>query len=245
MSIICRDCGFENEDGERFCAMCNADLSAVAQTVSPAAPKIKPPLTEKLNENEAMTIAQIKTVTQTEKPMQSNTAAGAKKFFVYCENSRTKTPVDGASITSYYCAGCKEVHQIDDFFWSVQEEVSVQQPAVKEPTAERENSGSGQHLILEDLDTHVQIEISMAGGTLGRYGTYGADYLQRDPRGRMVSGEHCRFKYEYGRWYIEHLSRTNDTVYNGRKLEHGYEEAIRDGKIITLANAISFLIRIF
>jgi pSer/pThr/pTyr-binding forkhead associated (FHA) protein len=61
----------------------------------------------------------------------------------------------------------------------------------------------------------------------------------------MVSGEHCRFKYEYGRWSIEHLSRTNDTVYNGRKLEHGYEEAIRDGKVITLANAIDFIVRIF
>ena len=44
---------------------------------------------------------------------------------------------------------------------------------------------------------------------------------------------------------IKKYPRNEIVVYNGRKLEHGYEEAIRDGKIIILANAISFIVRIF
>lgn len=215
MSIVCRECGFENEDGEKYCAMCNANLSA------PQADKA------------------VKT-----RPNRT------KKFFVNCENSRSKTYVESNDISSYYCEGCKEVHQIDGFFWIVQQETTdsdtdTSEKKSVESAVEQSGRGNGQHLVLEDVDTHVKIEISPAGGTFGRYGTYGSAYLQSDPRGRMVSGEHCRFRYEYGRWSIEHLSRTNDTVYNGRKLEHGYEEAIRDGKIITFANAMSFIVRIF
>lgn len=247
MGIICKDCGFENEDGERYCAMCNADLSATgfkAEGVKPVTSSYPQPLIE----NEILPTAQVKTAAQVNEAPKSITT-GSKKYFVTCENSRSKTYVGSDTITSYYCEGCKEEHQIDGFFWIVQEEVEHQKvssaPDLVGAAIDQIKSGSGQHLVLEDVDTHIKIEISSAGGTFGRYGTFGAAYLQSDPRGRMVSGEHCRFKYEYGRWSIEHLSRTNDTVYNGRKLEHGFEEAIRDGKIITFANAISFVVRIF
>lgn len=247
MSIVCRECGFENEDNEKRCAMCDAEL--LANETSMETTKVVTPMPQPYAENETLTVAQIKTVAQVnESPKMGVT--GAKKFFVSCENSRSKTYVESSNISSYYCEGCKEEHQIDGFFWIVQEEfeepenITSSQKLV-ESTIEQVNNGSGQHLVLEDVDTHMKIEISSSGGTFGRYGTFGSAYLQSDPRGRMVSGEHCRFKYEYGRWSIEHLSRTNDTVYNGRKLEHGFEEAIRDGKIITFANAISFMVRIF
>lgn len=247
MSIVCKDCGFENEDGERYCAMCNADLSATVfkeESVKSVTSSFPQPLIE----NEALTVAQVKTIAQVNEAPKAITS-GSKKYFVSCENSRSKTYVESNTISSYYCEGCKEEHLIDGFFWIVQEEaepdnISLSQNLV-ESAINQVSSRSGQHLVLEDIDTHVKIEISSTGGTFGRYGTFGSAYLQSDPRGRMVSGEHCRFKYEYGRWSIEHLSRTNDTVYNGRKLEHGFEEAIRDGKIITFANAISFIVRIF
>lgn len=246
MSKVCKVCGWENEDSDKVCAMCNTDLSDVASSNNDRI-DVAPSFPNPMEEKEGMTVAQVKTVAQSENP-QSKMISNGKRFVVNCENSRTKTIVESANITSFYCEGCKEEHQIDGFFWTVQEEEGlVQAPTstIVETTIEQVSSGSGQHLVLEDADTHVKIEIGSEGGTLGRYGTFGASYLQSDPRGRMVSGEHCRFKYEYGRWSIEHLSRTNDTVYNGRKLEHGYEEAIRDGKIITLANAISFIVRIF
>lgn len=237
MSIVCKDCGFENENGEKFCAMCNADLSSSTSNSSFPEP----------HEKDTMMVAQVKTVAQTEN-VAIKPSTGTKIFFVNCENARTKTIVHSANITSYFCDGCKEEHQIDGFFWIVQEEVeeNTKEPAqsLVTSTIEQVSSGNGQHLVLEDVDTHMKIEISTTGGTFGRYGTYGSAYLQSDPRGRMVSGEHCRFKYEYGRWSIEHLSRTNDTILDGRKLEHGLEEPIRNGKIITFANAISFKVRI-
>ncbi len=244
MSKICKVCGWENEDGDKICAMCNAELDDAI--VAEKNTGVSSPSSDRSNEKENVTVAQIKTVKQTEGTKQQVTSS-AKRYVVNCENSRTKTVVDSPNITSYYCEGCKEEHQIDGFFWIVQEE---EEPSVANEQTENisvnklESIGNGDRLILEDVDTHEKIEISSAGGTLGRYGTYGSAYLQGDPRGRMVSGEHCRFKYEYGRWSIEHLSRTNDTVYNGRKLEHGYEEGLRDGKIITLANVISFMVRI-
>ncbi len=245
MSIKCKDCGFENEDGEKYCAMCNAELDLPkANAVSMDIPAPNPVGHQR--ENESMTIAQTETFKQPGAAIP-HIVPGVKRYIVNCGNSRTKTIVNSPDITSYFCEGCREEHQIDGFFWVVEEEQlseadnSVQH--VMSPSVS-ENIGKGDTLVLEDIDTHVKIEIGSSGGTFGRYGTYGAAYLQSDPRGRMVSGEHCRFKYEYGRWSIEHLSRTNDTVYNGRKLEHGYEEAIRDGKIITLANVISFVVRI-
>lgn len=246
MSIVCKECGFENEDGDKYCAMCNSDLSklGVVEEIKPASSVSS----KAYDDRETLTMAQTKTIAQSEET-SSVSLAGRKRFFVNCENSRTKTFVDSTDITSYYCEGCKEEHQIDNFFWSVQEEIEDETENIDNQSEniimEQINSDAGQHLVLEDVDTHLKIEISSVGGTFGRYGTYGASYLQNNPRGRMVSGEHCEFKYEYGRWSIEHLSKTNDTIYNGRKLEHGFEEALRDGKIITFANAISFIIRIY
>lgn len=233
MSIECKVCGYENEDDRKYCEICNTDLSDFMDVVEPEK-SLAEPFPQPYAEKETHKI----------------NVYGTKKYYVSCENSRTKTYVESDSISSYYCEGCKEEHQIDGFFWIVQEELTESENITSDShkadsVIEQVNRTSGQHLLLEDVDTHFKIEISSAGGTFGRYGTYGSEYLQSDPRGRMVSGEHCRFKYEYEKWTIEHLSRTNDTVYNGRKLEHGYEEAIRDGKIITFANAMSFMVRIF
>lgn len=247
MIVVCKDCGFENEDKERYCVFCNADLSAMDIKKDREKPITLSPQ-QQLLDKETLTLKQLDSLEQVNEE-QIVISNDTKKFFVSCENSRSKTYVDSNTILSYYCEGCREEHQIDGFFWIVQEElnetkkITPNQNSV-ETAIEKVNAGNGQYLVLEDVDTNVQIKISSTGGTYGRYGKFGSAYLQSDPRGKMVSGEHCIFKFEYGRWSIEHLSRTNDTVYNGRKLEHGFEEAIRDGKIITFANSISYIVRI-
>ena len=60
----------------------------------------------------------------------------------------------------------------------------------------------------------------------------------------MVSSEHCRFRYENGNWIVQHISRTNDTKYCDMRLERQEERIIENGRILNLANAVSFLIRI-
>ena len=127
---------------------------------------------------------------------------------------------------------------------AVSERFPTAQPTISHTATAAQAGLMGNRLVLEDIDTGKQIEISKAGGTLGRYGTFGADYFQTDPRGGWISGEHCRITYsEDTGWMLEHLSRTNDTVYNSRKLEHGYQERLRDGKLLVLANKMTFRIR--
>lgn len=241
MSIICDNCGFENEDNELFCAVCNHPLQAETN----AAP-VQPIMAEE----------RVNTLPQT--PVKMVSPGG--KYYVICEECRGKTYVSGPDIASYFCSGCQKEQFIDGIFWSVEEEQPQEQPmaeavAVSErfPTAQptvshtatvAQAGSMGNRLVLEDIDTGKQIEISKAGGTLGRYGTFGADYFQTDPRGSWISGEHCRITYsEDTGWMLEHLSRTNDTVYNSRKLEHGYQERLRDGKLLVLANKMTFRIR--
>lgn len=241
MSIVCKDCGFENEDSDKHCVMCDAELFQLESNEGVGNRVDSLNLFEEKND---VMVRHKENVVFSEK-IYGEKSSGAQRYFVNCEISRKKTMVESAEISSYFCDGCKEEHFIDGFLWIVQEEMLQElTPTIVETVTVQAKNAKREKLVLETVDTHFEIEINCDGGTLGRYGTYGADYFQSDPRGRMVSGEHCRFKYEYGRWSIEHLSRTNDTVYNGRKLEHGYEEALRDGKIITLANAISFIVRI-
>lgn len=200
MSKICRECGFENEDTERICAMCMAPLEDISD-LPQMQPETRVPTPEP-SPNAAATV-----------PQASTGAAVPKRYYVECQQSRKRTYVDNPSVSSYYCEGCREQHEIDGFFWTVQEEKEPLQTAAPVPENEQipaspatapNAEGSGQYLILEDTMTHTQIEVGPEGGVLGRYGTLGATFFQNDPRGRMVSGEHCRIRYEYGRWSIEH-----------------------------------------
>lgn len=241
MSITCSKCDFVNDDNELFCVVCHHPLQAETN----AAP-VHPIMAEE----------RVNTLPQT--PVKMVSPGG--KYYVICEECRGKTYVNGPDITSYFCQGCQKEQFIDGIFWTVEEEqtqeepmtepaplpghVAAAQPAIAQTATTVQTGSMGNRLVLEDIDTGRQIEISKAGGTLGRYGTFGADYFQTDPRGGWISGEHCRITYsEDTGWMLEHLSRTNDTVYNSRKLEHGYQERIRDGKLLVLANKMTFRIR--
>lgn len=242
MSILCDNCGFENEDDELFCAVCNHPLQAGADVAL-----VQPVMAEE----------RVNTLPQT--PVKMTGPGG--KYYVICEECRGKTYVSGPEIASYYCPGCQKEQFIDGILWSVEEEqpgeqtiaetapdpgqFRTMQPTMPQTASVPQTAPVGNRLVLEDIDTGKQIQISKAGGTLGRYGTFGADYFQTDPRGGWISGEHCRITYsEDTGWMLEHLSRTNDTVYNSRKLEHGYQERLRDGKLLVLANKMTFRIRI-
>lgn len=240
MSWECPKCYFINDDDDKICAMCSEPRETIPEPKAPApaatvsAPAVGPEIADE----------------GTNIPTAKNEPVS---YFISCPTSGYKTVVDSPDVTEYFCKGCGEMHPVDNVLWIVEKEVAQATAAPAASVSETTGVSAGTSgtvennggiLVLEDVDTHFRIEIDKAGGTIGRYGKYGAAYFQSDPRGRMVSGEHCRIKYEYTKWSIEHLSRTNDTVYNGRKLEHGFEEGLRDGKTLTLANAMTFLIRI-
>ena len=102
---------------------------------------------------------------------------------------------------------------------------------------------SGDVLWLEEVNSHFRIEIDKAGGTLGRYGKYGSEFFQS--RGLLtVSGEHCIITNEFGNWVIRHISKTNQTKYNNMILGTNEPNLLENGKILTLANSVSFVVRI-
>ena len=97
MSIICDNCGFENEDNELFCAVCNHPLQAETN----AAP-VQPIMAEE----------RVNTLPQT--PVKMVSPGG--KYYVICEECRGKTYVNGPDIASYFCPGCQKEQFIDGIF---------------------------------------------------------------------------------------------------------------------------------
>ena len=166
------------------------------------------------------------------------TAAGSGyQYFVLCPESQTKTVVDGPNVTSFFCNGCKREHVVDDIIWQIERGEAV---AVS-PTPEQEKEHA---LRLEELTTHYVIEVDQAGGILGRYGKYGAEFFQS--RGMLtVSGEHCAiYADEYGNWVLRHISRTNGTKYEDRLLDANEPVILENGKMLTLANTVTFVVRL-
>lgn len=165
------------------------------------------------------------------------------EYYVMCPESQTKTILVSNKVNSFFCEGCKREHEIDGFLWNV-EERNLRQNSVQtiEPNLTNEKIPSGEKLILEEVNSHFTIEIDKNGGTLGRYGRYGAEFFQSHNL-LMVSGEHCMITNEYGNWVIRHMSRTNETKYNNMILGSNEPNLLEDGKILTLANAISFIVR--
>ena len=101
----------------------------------------------------------------------------------------------------------------------------------------------GNRLWLEEINSHYRIDIDELGGSLGRYGKYGAEFFQSRSL-LMVSGEHCVITNEFGNWVIRHVSKTNQTKYDNKILEANEPNLLEDGKILTLANIVSFIVRI-
>lgn len=222
--ILCEQCGYENAEGATVCEICAEPLrhGGATTTVPDAVPPVK---SETVEENRV-----------TAQNADSNT-----EYFVMCPESSTKNIVESGNITSFYCQGCQKEHVIDNFLWTVESRQlsgAGETPATATETRVKQNN-----LWLEDTVTHHRIDISKTGGTLGRYGTFGASYFQS--RGlNTVSGEHCMIRYELDNWVLFHVSRTNQTKYDGMILASNEPTLLEDGKILVLANAVSFIVRI-
>ena len=223
-TIICPQCGFENPEGTQFCDICAEPL---APAPAPAPVPVPQPA------------GHVSTVAQS-----GRTPADDTEYFVFCPESQTKTVVERGDVTKFFCEGCRIEHEIDGFLWTVESRMKDggQTPPSGE-TVPRTEPAKGDSLRLEELSTHFRIDIAKEGGTLGRYGTFGAEYF-RSRNLLTVSGEHCRITYEYGSWVLRHISRTNQTIYDGKILGANEPNLLEDGKVLTLANAVSFVVRI-
>ncbi len=249
MSIICKQCGYENPDGSTVCEICaeslverNVPVQHVQQFVQPQ-PMMPEPLEESVQSVQSQPIAsnivQVKTVSQ-----NAPSADDGNEYFVLCPESQTKTILHSGNVTSFYCEGCKKQHEIDGFLWNIEQRKKQGTSANQiNSTASQMNAPKGDNLWLEEVNSHVRIDIDKAGGILGRYGKYGSDFFQS--RGfLMVSGEHCMITYEMGNWVIRHISKTNQTMYNNMVLGANEPNLLEDGKVLILANTVSFMVRI-
>lgn len=220
MSIICKQCGYENPDGSTICEICAESLVDVAEQ----------PVVQH-------------TTSQEVTAQQINDSDSRYEYSVICPESQTKTILTSGNITSFYCEGCKREHEIDGFLWVIERKEKENIPPVSSPELPKESKNIGEKLWLEEVNSHFRIEIDKMGGTLGRYGKYGSDFFQS--RGMLtVSGEHCVITNEFGNWVIRHVSKTNQTKYNNKILEANVPNLLEDGKILTLANTVSFVVRI-
>lgn len=235
MGITCKQCGYENPEGSTICEICGESLVEIVES----APVVQP--VQSFNEP-----AQPQNVVNN---MQATTAQvgemvnDGNEYYVLCPESQTKTILPNGRVKRYYCEGCKKEHDIDGILWMIEKREPAQSVTNSAPEVEAKSAKAGDNLWLEEVNSHFRIDIDKDGGMLGRYGKYGADFFQS--RGLlMVSGEHCLITNEFGNWVIRHVSKTNQTMYNNMILGTNEPNLLEDGKTLTLANAVSFNVRI-
>lgn len=226
--IKCKQCGYENPQGTDYCEMCAEPLMQDTHTIAvnipqPSVPRMSPQQSQRY------------TVPQVTAPN-----VNGMEYYVICPESQTKTILPNGNVTRFLCNGCRKEHMIDGFLWQIESRM-VERPVTRPQT--RPAPTRGNHLYLEEMNTHFRIEIDKEGGTLGRYGKYGANFFQSNNM-RTVSGEHCGITFEHNSWVLRHMSRTNQTKYNGMILSSGEPVLLENGKILTLANTVSFIVRI-
>lgn len=214
--IICKQCGFPNPEGSVRCGICDE------------------PLVQENVQKEAVIVPD-----STPASASNGPTGEGYQYFVLCPESQTKTVVAGPNVVSFFCEGCKREHIVDDIIWQIERGEAIVASA---STAPQKTDKCG--LKLEELTTHYVIEVAQTGGTLGRYGKYGAEFFQS--RGMLtVSGEHCAiYSDEYGNWVLRHISRTNSTKYEDRVLGANEPVILENGKMLTLANTVTFVVRI-
>ncbi|MCM1134759.1 MAG: FHA domain-containing protein [Clostridium sp.] len=226
-AIICKQCGYENPEGSTICEICAEPLAAEEASAS---------------ENTVQAAAAVPAAQATTAPQEEPPVDDGNEYFVLCPESQAKTILPHGRVTSFYCAGCQKQHEIDGFLWNIEKRAKQEAVAEDTKTSTRTDTGSGR-LWLEEINSHTRIEIDQEGGTLGRYGKYGSEFFQS--RGLLtVSGEHCLITYEFGNWVIRHISRTNQTKYNNMILGANEPNLLEDGKALTLANTVTFVVRI-
>lgn len=244
--ILCEQCGYMNPEGSKECEICAEPLTQGAPTPAPApveesAPAAVAPVAAPSVEAVVSSCSnQVQTAQQNVTPSSNPDV----EYFVMCPESSTKTVVSGPNVTTYFCEGCKTEHFIDGMIWFVESRnlanataQQINQP-VSQPIAPK-----GDNLWLEEVNSHFRIDITKPGGTLGRYGTFGGEYFLS--RGmNTVSGDHVKFNYEFNNWTVTHISKTNPTTYDGMIMASNEPTLLEDGKILKLANAVSFVVRI-
>ena len=157
--------------------------------------------------------------------------------------------------TEFYCEDCQEEHSIDgEMYVAINLEKEEKIEEIEEKRKKREEQKEKNlktekkfeeeslYLLFRGNETEF-IKIPKTGGTVGRYGDYGAKFFNERYM-QTVSGEHLKIDYRGGDWIIEHLSKTNDTEVNGEKMEYESPIILKDGFKITLAKRIVFTVRI-
>ncbi len=154
------------------------------------------------------------------------------EYYIFCPESQTRTMIYDPHAESFFCEGCKINHPVDGFIWNIEQKQKNKKKPVLSLYHEKK-------LILQELETGFRIELDKSG-TLGRYGTYGAEFF-REHNMLTVSGEHCLFLYKNCDWTVWHISRTNPTSYDGKLLPRNIACPVQNNKILNLAGTVSFL----
>lgn len=257
--IVCKQCGYENPEGSSICEICAEELGGTP--VQPGMPQGNA-MTSNAPSCGASVVGVVAHGVGTQpggvfvmgqQPANPAATVGQvtaavpgdnKEYFVLCPESQTKTILPHGKVTRFFCEGCKKEHEIDDFLWTIESREKEASSAAG-TTCEQATPAAvkGDNLWLEEINTHFRIDIDKTGGTLGRYGTFGAAFFQS--RNMLtVSGEHCMITYEFGNWVLRHMSRTNQTIYNNMVLGANEPNLLEDGKLLVLANAVTFVVRI-
>ncbi len=248
MGIICKQCGFENPDGAVICEICATDLTAPEPAPTPKKETASQAAASNTASSAASAPAQTAGQASANTASEQPSADGEVEYFVMCPESSSKTVVSGPDITKYFCAGCKREHEIDGLLWTVESRRLTPEPGPQtgscDPTQPADApKPTGDKVVLEEVTSHYRIEIPKPGGPVGRYDAYGSDFfLSRSMH--TISSTHVEITNEYGEWVIRHKSQVNETRYNNEKLERDEPHLLEDGKMLTLANTVTFIVHL-
>ena len=244
---ICKECGYELEDDEIECPNCG---EVFAESEEKNIKKIDDDKNNKKTEKDIEKNIEKEEEKREETKSQSKTG----KMLARCNVTGFEVEINEGE-TEFYCEDCQEEHSIDgEMYVAINLEKEEKIEEIEEKRKEREEQKEKNlktekkfeeeslYLLFRGNETEF-IKIPKTGGTVGRYGDYGAKFFN-DRYMQTVSGEHLKIDYRGGDWIIEHLSKTNDTEVNGEKMEYESPIILKDGFKITLAKRIVFTVRI-
>ena len=246
---ICKECGYELEDDEIECPNCG---EVFAESEEKNIKKIDDGKNNKSIENNKKTEKDIEKNIEKEEEKREETKTG--KMLARCNVTGFEVEINEGE-TEFYCEDCQEEHSIDgEMYVAINLEKEEKIEEIEEKRKKREEQKEKNlktekkfeeealYLLFRGNETEF-IKIPKTGGTVGRYGDYGAKFFNERYM-QTVSGEHLKIDYRGGDWIIEHLSKTNDTEVNGEKMEYESPIILKDGFKITLAKRIVFTVRI-
>ena len=246
---ICKECGYELEDDEIECPNCG---EVFAESEEKNIKKIDDGKNNISIENNKKTEKDIEKNIEKEEEKREETKTG--KMLARCNVTGFEVEINEGE-TEFYCEDCQEEHSIDgEMYIAINLEKEEKIEEIEEKRKKREEQKEKNlktekkfeeeslYLLFRGNETEF-IKIPKTGGTVGRYGDYGAKFFNERYM-QTVSGEHLKIDYRGGDWIIEHLSKTNDTEVNGEKMEYESPIILKDGFKITLAKRIVFTVRI-